>query len=261
VTTPPTRWTVGLAGVLVLALAACSGETPLNLQYENRRLFEPPAELYSRWWSEVASCLGRGRDFEGIRWFLADEIRILHGDPSGVMPVGVSHPRGQWNSDREITIAEGYQENHRVVKHEMLHDLLEGDRDHVDPAWGLCDARDGPPGDPTLPTGTFDYRVFFTRDFQEWGFRGTMTITEATDRKVTVVWDVESVSSELNARFRERPSKADWDYDAWVINGDITGGADGYFQHRIVLEEGRVRCVIARFGARSSAPCLLEGPR
>jgi hypothetical protein len=39
-------------------------------------------------------------------------------------------------------ILRGYEEHEPTVRHEMLHDLLEGDALHEEPAWILCELID-----------------------------------------------------------------------------------------------------------------------
>ena len=69
---------------------------------------------------------GRTRDLEGIRWYLADWIS------------GGTHVRGQWISNRQITILTDHEHLAWVVKHETLHDLLDGDGAHEHFGWRSC---------------------------------------------------------------------------------------------------------------------------
>ena len=46
---------------------------------------------------------------------------------------------GFWESPHDITVVNTAKGNASVVRHEMLHDLLRGDRDHEHEAWSHCD--------------------------------------------------------------------------------------------------------------------------
>jgi hypothetical protein len=109
------------------SLAACSD--PVHLEYQRRRPFLPPMQVYEPWWNELRACSRQTGELDGIRWFLAERI----GRPM----VGES-TLGEWLSNREITLRAGHEHRVEVVKHEMLHDLLRGDRDHEDEAWEAC---------------------------------------------------------------------------------------------------------------------------
>ena len=112
--------------IVAVALAATACADPTSLTYVNRRSFSPPMAMYGDWWEELEQCSGRRRNMGGIRWFLADWIS------------GGTHVHGQWISNREITFKDGFELEDWVVKHEMLHDLLDGDRDHTHFAWRVC---------------------------------------------------------------------------------------------------------------------------
>ena len=118
------------ARVLVLAFAVggCS-ESPVE-PVGTRTEFDPP-ETWSLLWEDVEFCSGRTGSPAGIRWFLVQEF-----SSPGVL--------GQWRESREITLRIDVWNDHAVVKHEMLHDLLRGDPHHASPAWADCD----------LPVGT-----------------------------------------------------------------------------------------------------------
>lgn len=113
-----------LALVLLAATAgACSDLTGVE---ELRVGFSPPA-AYETLWRSLEACSGREADFDRIRWYW---IRSFPDD----QPI-----LGQWHERHEITLSAAVLRNRAVVAHEMLHDLLEGDRAHRDPAWDACD--------------------------------------------------------------------------------------------------------------------------
>lgn len=91
--------------------------------------FEPPA-FYRDWWIATERCSGRTAPFERVTWYVASGI-------SGDGRVG----RGRWSEPHEIIIVVGYEGNEDVVRHEMLHDLLAGDRSHSRAEWDRCNLR------------------------------------------------------------------------------------------------------------------------
>jgi hypothetical protein len=125
--------------LLLLTLAAC--ESPTVPEYVNRRPFDPLVPTYLEWWDDLRVCSAISRDFEGIRWYLADEIPGEVEESKRIL--------GDWRPGREITILDGQQVYGWVVIHEMLHDLLRGDPIHSSPLWGEC----VPPRFGTVGTG------------------------------------------------------------------------------------------------------------
>lgn len=243
---------IGFLATTLLVAGACSDPTDA-LQYENRRPFDPPMEIYSRWWSEVEQCSDRSRDLVGIRWFLADAIGLGTGPVVGTV-------KGQWLSNREITIRTGEQMSFDVVKHEMLHDLLRGDAFHEHEGWGTCDRREGPPGDPLIPTGVYDYALTRTLGLREWRFEGTLTITSATEDQVQGSWDVVSTNDASDGSYAEELTSGHWDYDAYAVGARIVGEPGWQIENRIARVDGEVRCLVARIGL-SAVACTLDGPR
>lgn len=238
----------------VAALAACSD--PVSLVYVDRRPFTPPLEIYTTWWAELEACLDRTRDFDGIRWFLADEIGQAAGPVSGSI-------RGQWLSNREITIKSGHEHVMVVVKHEMMHDLLRGDGGHRHELWGYCEQRGGMPAEPIIPTGTYDVEIHFTvieAGVQEWRYSGTLDVVSVTEDRLTAVWDMTSIGGTPESTYAPQPPSAAWDYDAYAVRGQVQGATPWMIEHRIVRRDGRVICTVARIGKRL-IPCWLEGPR
>ncbi|MBT8335217.1 MAG: hypothetical protein KJO11_01345 [Gemmatimonadetes bacterium] len=119
------------AAVLLTAPAwfGCSDATGPDL---GRVPIEPPA-LYRSYWTAVEACSGLTGVFEEIRWFVVHEF----GDGSGIL--------GQWNERREITVRSDVWLDGDVVRHEILHDLLRGDRDHDRREWVFCGLDRGVP--------------------------------------------------------------------------------------------------------------------
>ena len=100
-----------LAG-LCLAAAACS---ELNFEPVDARPLEPPP-AYRVWWAEVELCTGTEGSFDRVFWYEATEIIDRER--------GTLHS-GAWKPPHSIFIRSGSLSNRRVVKHEMVHDLLQ----------------------------------------------------------------------------------------------------------------------------------------
>ena len=54
-------------------------------------------------------------------------------------PPQVYSPWWTDTSTCDIIIVRGYEDNSKVVRHEMLHDLLRGDASHTDARWASCE--------------------------------------------------------------------------------------------------------------------------
>lgn len=79
---------------------------------------EPPAE-YALWYAEVEACLDLEGDFERVRWFEVPYNRWWD-------PVWEQYAIGTWRAPHDIYIAQGHLDDESVVKHEMVHDVLQG---------------------------------------------------------------------------------------------------------------------------------------
>ena len=87
-----------------------------------------PLPVYAEWWAATVACSGRTGDMSRIVWFTAYTIRS-----------GENLGRGLWREPHEIVIVRHYVDDERTVRHEMLHDLLNGDPGHTGKAWATCD--------------------------------------------------------------------------------------------------------------------------
>ena len=105
--------TAGLLAGLLLAVGAsgCSRFEP-----EEYRPYAPGAEIRA-WWDEDVACSGRQGNFDRIRWF------VVPGE-SFECPGGTC--LGRWETNHRIYIAEAWITSPLVVRHEMLHELLDG---------------------------------------------------------------------------------------------------------------------------------------
>jgi hypothetical protein len=201
----------------------------------------------------VEACSGRTGDLSGIRWFLAELIGWGWGRPSPTV-------RGQWLSNREITLKAGHEWEYHVVKHEMLHDLLRGDGEHTDPTWGVCDRHDGMPGEPGLSTGTYDVEVSWRAPLSERSFAGTLTVHAVDEERVEASWDVVSTVARDPSRFASAPVAGLWEYVAYRVRARVQGPYEYSVVFRIARVDGEVRCLGAEAAGRTAA-CMVRGPR
>ena len=121
--TNPMRSAARLSLIATTALFACT-PSPVDVN-QGVVPFTPPAQFLT-WWDEVQDCSHETGDFTLIDWFLAN------GFAAGAEVVG------QWSPPHSITFRHGFERMENVVKHEMLHDLLRGDKFHDEWAWIQC---------------------------------------------------------------------------------------------------------------------------
>jgi len=110
--------------VALLLTMACAGF--LDVERQNTRPLEP-LPVYPDWWSQISTCAGRSGDLGRIDWWQASSITV-----------NKRIVRGQWQQPHRITLVSFYIDSENVVKHEMLHDLLDGDPEHRDASWDVC---------------------------------------------------------------------------------------------------------------------------
>lgn len=100
--------------VALLALAACDLVTGPDVRHVNRRPLSPVPPTYSAWYAEVEACLGRRGDFGAVHWFVADSMIV-----DGALVDGL------WESPDDITLHPTVRGAERIVKHEMVHHVLQ----------------------------------------------------------------------------------------------------------------------------------------
>ena len=122
-----TGWRVMLA--FAATMQSSCGDLGFTSEVVGRRPFDPPME-YREWWSATEDCSGRRGSFDRVSWYLADGIT---GD--GVFG------RGRWSAPHDIIVLAGHETDGKLVRHEMLHDLLNGDRSHGRAEWDACGLR------------------------------------------------------------------------------------------------------------------------
>jgi hypothetical protein len=105
---------------LLLAALAC-GFDPAG-----DKAMDPPA-VYRDWWAKTEACSGLSGDFDRIQWQVV---------PGHSFSCASGACAGHWEAGHEIFIAHDWTQNEMVVRHEMLHDLLNRSG-HPDPPFGV----------------------------------------------------------------------------------------------------------------------------
>lgn len=114
-----------VAGTLValVGTVACETSTAPDALPEAlvREVFVAPT-TYRSWWADISACSRRTGRFERLRFYSV---------VSPITPDGTRFPcggglmcNGLWEAPHDITVAPTYMNSERLVKHEMLHDLL-----------------------------------------------------------------------------------------------------------------------------------------
>lgn len=86
-----------------------------------RTVLDPPPE-YIVWWRELETCSGLKGDFWRISFLEVVDPVLVDGRqfPCG----GGQLCNGMWEAPHDISLAPRYVNHERLVKHEMLHDLV-----------------------------------------------------------------------------------------------------------------------------------------
>ena len=107
---------LALLGTLAACEAALGPAEPLP---ESAQLLTAP-EQYREWWTKTEACSGRIGDFSQVRWYVIPDAHTFQTDAGEKV--------GLWShssSGVRIIIAGNYASNELVVRHEMLHALLD----------------------------------------------------------------------------------------------------------------------------------------
>jgi hypothetical protein len=106
--------------LLLAGLAACTPPLgPLAALPDQAVAFTPPPE-FEAWWAKTEACSGRAAEPRGIVWYVvpdASGFASSQGQDVGFWSRGTNGAR--------IIIAGTYMGNEMVVRHEMLHALLD----------------------------------------------------------------------------------------------------------------------------------------
>jgi len=81
--------------------------------------FTPPP-AYAEMWAETEACSGHSGHVSRIEW-----IKVP-ADPQGLFTWNGSRVAGLWSPPHTIYLSEAFLDHAPLVRHEMLHDLLQG---------------------------------------------------------------------------------------------------------------------------------------
>jgi hypothetical protein len=107
------RW----SRLLILLLSAACERPVAPVLVDGARRFEPPA-VYQLWWETTLECSGRRAPLSAVRWYFVP----------GAQTVEVNGERyaGYWSSaGNSIVLAEDAMLDGSLVRHEMLHSLID----------------------------------------------------------------------------------------------------------------------------------------
>jgi hypothetical protein len=126
-------------GVAGLQLAAACTEPTAAIPFPDDAIEVSPSAPYARWWSMTQSCAQHSRPMGQVRFYVVPRLSIDDGG---------TRYAGYWFRDgNRVVLAQPYATDGAVVRHEMLHALLQrGDHrrvDFVDRCGGIVDFGDG----------------------------------------------------------------------------------------------------------------------
>jgi hypothetical protein len=120
----------GLA--LIGTLAGCETFGPRAALPAGVVRLAPPAE-YHTWWEATEACSGESQRFERVEWYVVPGARTF--STSDGLKVG------EWSHSSagvQIVLADAYADNELVVRHEMLHALLDREGHPAEYFEGRC---------------------------------------------------------------------------------------------------------------------------
>lgn len=109
------RWSRTVA-LLALLTGAAVGSPALPTAAQP---FAPPPH-FREWWRRTEACAGLKGNFDRIAWYQVPHARTF--------PTRLGEKVGLWTRQEHgtrIVVAEAYRDDELVVRHEMLHDLLD----------------------------------------------------------------------------------------------------------------------------------------
>jgi hypothetical protein len=105
-----------ILALAALALACAERLEPAPLPADAVPFGAPP--VYARWWADVEACSGRQAPLARVRWFVVPRVDAFIADGQ--------RDSGLWiGRYRYIVLAESGLSDGLLVRHEMLHDLLD----------------------------------------------------------------------------------------------------------------------------------------
>lgn len=127
---------------LALCLVACSALTDPGPEDDAVLERYPPFEVYTEWWDELQACAGEAGDLDRVRFHVVLAPLGVSGRQFVCGP-GTRECAGRWIPPHDILLGPGFLLSEVIVKHEMLHDLLQT-TGHPD-AFGACAIEEAEP--------------------------------------------------------------------------------------------------------------------
>lgn len=116
--------------LVALALAACDSIIDAELTLPPDAFQDEPLEVYQTWYAQAELCTGETGDFRRVHWFTVPYDRWWD-------PVWEQYAIGTWRAPHDIYLSVAHLDNEDLVKHEMVHDLLNGGHTY-DPRFLEC---------------------------------------------------------------------------------------------------------------------------
>ncbi len=117
---PPRSATLRALALLgTVAILSCEMLGPAAPLPDGAVPYEAPP-VYQTWWSRTEACAGLAGALQEVRWYTVPNSRVF--------PTAAGPEVGRWSrggNGIEIVIAGAYLDDEMVVRHEMLHALLD----------------------------------------------------------------------------------------------------------------------------------------
>jgi len=110
-----------LTGALFVLLGTASAcDAPTVFEFPRNAIPWSPPVQYDFWWALTEACAGRQGNLRDVQWYLWPE-------PGAIPFDGKLYDGYWWPRDNRIMLASGATDDGQVVRHEMLHQLLQLD--------------------------------------------------------------------------------------------------------------------------------------
>ena len=112
------RWTQLVLAFAPMIIGGCVAFEPSDIPAGALPL-EAPAH-FGEWWARTEQCSGLTGSMDVIRWYVVPDVSSFETDIGEKVGLWIKTP-----SDAVIVLAEAYADHELVVRHEMLHQLLQ----------------------------------------------------------------------------------------------------------------------------------------
>ncbi|MGE0552243.1 MAG: hypothetical protein AB7R55_02310 [Gemmatimonadales bacterium] len=106
--------------LVLLVIGGCSSLSPSDLLLPSGALPVAAPATYKAWFGRTEACSGLNGRFEAIEWYVVPGVESF--------PTAAGPKVGMWERSgavARIIVAGAYQDHEMVVRHEMLHHLLD----------------------------------------------------------------------------------------------------------------------------------------